>query len=70
MQVDMICVNATGFNKPVRIVFPHFLDSQRELLGYSFGEDFSPVSGNPYDVILGLIYRMCLSMQFHAGIIS
>ena len=62
MQVYMILLYPHLFDEPIRIKFPQFLQYSPKISRNAFLEDFSPVSCNPYHMILGFIYNMGLSM--------
>ena len=68
-QVDVIGFDANLFHVPIRIKFPHFPDRLFEVLRDAMHEDFSSVSRNPHDMVLRLVYNVCLPMEFHATII-
>lgn len=65
MQMDMVPFDANLLQKPIGVKFPHSPKHLLEIVGYSGNKDFSPIPCHPYQMVLGLVDHMGLSMEFH-----
>ena len=61
----MVLLSTHRLNIPVWMVFAHFLDCAYEVFRNARDEDFSAVSCDPNNVILGFVYHMGLSVKLH-----
>lgn len=65
--MHMILVDPDLRELPVRIVFPHFLDLNPQILGHALDKDLASESGHPHNVVLRLVDRVRRFVQFHAA---
>lgn len=65
----MVLGDANLLDIPVWVAIAHFLEDFSQAFVNAFDQDFSSVSGDPDDVVLGFVDRMGLLVQFHASII-
>ena len=67
VHMHMILVDPDLRELPVRIVFPHLLDLDPQILGHALDKDLAAVSGHPHNVVLRLVDRVRRCVQFHAA---
>lgn len=67
MHMHMILVDPDLPELPVLVVFPHFLDLHPQRLVYTLTTDLAAESGQPHNVVLRLVDRVCRFVELHAA---